>query len=82
MDDGSKRQGDVPEPFNFPEGDSPCSAKWSEVTSQHPDKYVGKLTISQVLPGVKLRENVKIPLGNEVIDIDDWSTTKLIMKKY
>ena len=82
MHDGSKRQRDVADPFDFPEGDSPCSSKWGEVTSQHPDKHVGKLTISKVLPGVKLQENVKIPLGNEVTDIDDWSTTKLTMKKY
>ncbi|CAL1152848.1 unnamed protein product [Cladocopium goreaui] len=82
MHDGSKRQRDVADPFDFPEGDSPCSSKWSEVTSQHPDKHVGKLTLSKVLPGVKLQENVKIPLGNEVTDIDDWSTTKLTMKKY
>lgn len=82
MHDGSKRHRDEPDVYDFPEGDSPCSSKWSEVTSQHPDKHVGKLTISKVLPGVKLRENVKIPLGNEVTDIDDWSTTKLTMKKY
>ena len=51
MHDGSKRHRDEPDVYDFPEGDSPCSSKWSEVTSQHPDKHVGKLTISKSSPG-------------------------------
>ena len=39
-------------------------------------------TISQVIRDVHARQNVKIPLPEDCADLDDWSKTVIVMKKY
>eukprot|EP00435_Cladocopium_sp_Y103_P074271 s627_g47.t1 len=79
-------------------GDSPHSTVWSVVgrgENSLPSGYGGAVapptptvvepnvtTISQVIRDVHARQNTKISLPEDCADIDDWSKTVIVMKKY
>ena len=78
-------------------GESPRSTVWSvvgrgenslpsgydAVTTPTPTVVEPNVTtISQVIRDVHTRQNVKISLPVDCVDVDDWSKTVIVMKKY
>lgn len=51
-------------------------------TPTHPVVEPNVTTISQVIRDVHTHQNVKISLPVDCVDVDDWSKTVIVMKKY
>ena len=94
MSDAAKR---VRDEIESSHGDSPQSTVWSvigrgdqpqpsgygSVTTPTPAVVEPNVTtISHVIKDVLTRQNVKIPLPEDCHDLDDWSKTLIVMKKY
>ena len=94
MSEAAKR---VRDEIESSHGESPRSTVWSvvgrgenslpsgydAVTTPTPTVVEPNVTtISQVIRDVHTRQNVKISLPVDCVDVDDWSKTVIVMKKY